>query len=241
MCLQGYFSYSAYALDCDNQLQMKNILAQVNLNYDSSALFSCVAHPREKQQTLIAYAVQQSLIEDIDDFKLYLLSVNHKTNQVKYFYPVAQSLTSDGIELYKIQWDLATYNINHATKAVGLRLTYNGRSRANPYSSEVLNLYDLEQKQQILHGLLVKLYESETNMRCNENTRERKSVLVMRPTKTYGYFDIQVRSQLEYYEMRGNEEHCIEINRKTSKQNFLLKFNGLRYVIPTSYKKDYQY
>ena len=47
---------------------------------------------------------------------------------------------------------------------------------------------------------------------------------MIKASKKYGYFDIQVRSELEYYEMRGNEDHCIKVKWHTSKQKFLLKY-----------------
>ena len=243
LVLQCWVISSVYAFDCENEQNIEDVLKQVDLKFNSGNLISCKVNPQNKNQLLIAYAVQKFIDDEseVEGYQLYIIGMNNKNRQVDYFYPVEKILVSDAIELSNLQWDLAAYNINRSTRAVGLRLGYFGRSRANPYSSEVLNLYDLDHKKQILDGLIVKLYAGETDTRCNADIKERKSVLVMQPTTTYEYFDIQVRSQLEYYEMSGNEDHCIEINRKTSKQNFLIKFNGLRYVIPTSYKKDYQY
>ena len=240
LLLQLFIPSFVYAFDCENEQNIGHVLSQVDLEFHARDLISCKVNPQNKNQLLIAYAVlQYDQNSEMGDYQLYILGVNNK--KVDYFYSVEKILVSDVVELSSIEWDFAPYFVELNHRVVGLRLNYFLRSQVYPYGSTVLNLYDLDNKKHILDSMIVKEYQVDTDTRCNADIKERKSVLVMRPTKTYGYFDIQVRSQLEYYEMRGNEEHCIEINRKTSKQNFLLKFNGLRYVIPTSYKKDYQY
>ena len=240
--LQLFISSFVYAFNCENEQNIDHVLNQVDLEFNPSHLISCKANPQNENQLLMVYAVQQYDEEkEIGDYQLYILGVNHKNRKVDYFYAIEDKLLSDAVELLSITWDFAPYFVKPSYRIVGLRLNYSLRSQVHPYHATILNLYDLDNKKHILDSLIVNEYSVDTDTRCNADIEERNSVLVMRPTKTHGYFDIQVRSRLEHYEMTGDEENCFEINRKTSKQNFLLKFNGVRYVIPKSYEKDYQY
>ena len=241
--LQLVISSFVYAFDCENEKNIEHVLNQVDLKVNSSDLISCKVNPQNKNQLLIAYAVQQSVEKDISvgDYQLYILAVNHQNHRVEYFYPVGKTLISDALYLEEINWDFAPYIVEPNHRVIGLRLKNYGRSIPNPYNIEVLNLYDLDNKKQILDRLIIYQYVEETDMYCNADIEERNSVLVMQPTQTNQYFDIQVKSRIENYEMVGTEEDCIEVNRKKSKHNFILKFDGKQYQIPKQYQQDYKY
>lgn len=227
LCLIFTFNSKVYAFNCDDEKALKQILKQAKLNFDPAALRSCKTHPENQTQTIIAYAYPDlANHEEVGDYQLIILTMNQQNLRLIDTYKVAKMLRSDGIELGSISLDTAPYEFKSRQRAIGLRLDYSGRSSPNPYSSKVLNLYDLKKKSQILDSLIIKEFAGETDTRCNADIKEQRSTLHMLQSKTHESFDIQVKSQIDNYEMLGDETKCVEVKRNKTNKNFILKFNG---------------
>lgn len=158
-----------------------------------------------------------------------------------YHYAVAERMVSDAISLNSIELDTANYKVTDSNRALGLRLNYSGHSQPFPFSMQVLNLYDLKNKKQILDSLIVERDRAETDMQCNADIEERASTLVMQSTQTKKYTDILVNSKIKRYQMQVINEDCQEVNHQLSQQRFVLKFDGKKYQFPKSFKDEYQY
>lgn len=156
-------------------------------------------------------------------------------------YKVKESLISDAISLDSIQLDTAAYKINDSNRALALRLNYSGHSQPNPFSMQVMNLYDLQNKKNLLEGLIVERYRAETDTRCNADIEKRKSVLMMQKTQSKHYYDIQVRIQMDHYQYTGDTDNCKASKHTLSQHSFVLKFDGTRYQLPQQAKDDYEY
>ncbi len=233
----------AFAIDCENEVQLSAVLKQADLSYSNSDLVDCKILPQQPNLQLIAYAEWRSEPHepDVGDYALSLISLDHQTDKVKDVYHVKESLVSDAIGLESIQLDTAAYQLSPDLRAVGVRLNYYGHSQPNPFSMQLLNLYDLNNKRKVLDSLIVDLYRAETDTRCNADIEERKSMLIMQKTKTKNFVDIQLSSKIEQYEMYGDVENCKEIKRQSSQQKFILKFDGQQYRVPKQYKDDFVY
>lgn len=233
----------AHADFCQNEHELAQVLKQVNLEFSTKDLLSCKINPDHPQQTIMAYAIQESIAENenIEDFQLYLMQVKHENKRVLSFYPVHEKLVSDAISLDSIQLDTAPYKINDSNRAVALRLHYSGHSQPNPFSMKVLNLYDLQNRKTVLEGLIVERYRAETDTHCNADVEERKSLLMMQKTQSKNYYDIQVRSQMDHYQYTGDRDNCKASKHTLSQQSFVLKFDGKHYLFPKQFKDEYQY
>lgn len=246
--MSGFLSYitlssMAFAIDCNNESQLSAVLKQANLTYATSDLVDCKILPNEPNTQLIAYAQWHSDPRETEqgDYVLSLISLDHQKNKVEDVYHVKETLVSDAIGLESIQLDTGAYLLNSSLRAVGVRLNYHGHSSPNPFSMQLLDLYDLNRKRKVLNSLIVNLYRGETDTRCNADIEERKSSLILQKIQTNNFFDIQLNSKIEKYEMYGNEKNCKEIKRKKSQQKFILKFDGQQYQLPKLYKNEYQY
>lgn len=199
--------------------------------------------PAQPNLTVIAYADWKAFKEDehVGEFKLTFLMLNTQTQQIHNIYKVKEALVSDAIELNSIELDLASYQVSEIKSLIGLRLNYNGHSQPNPYSMQLLDLYDLQEKKKRLNSLIVQRYQAETDTQCNSDVEERNSVLVMQSKKTNHYYDIELRSQIKHYKMVGDRENCKKLNIKLSQQNFILKFDGTQYQLPKNLVEEYQY
>ena len=233
----------AFAIDCENESQLSAVLKQANVAYQSYHLVDCKLLPNTKNQQIIAYAQQNQQSTDSEDFDytLSLITLDTKNDRILSYYPVKDKLVSDAISLERIQLDTAAYQLSPELRAIGVRLNYYGHSQPNPFSMQVLDLYDLKNKRKVLDSLIVDLYRAETDTRCNADIEERKSTLIMQKTKTQNFVDIQLSSKIEKYEMYGDVENCKEIKRKSSQQKFILKFDGQYYQVPKAFKDDYIY
>lgn len=229
---------------CQNHVQIEKILLKnkITTNFDSN-YFSCKSLPTNPQVALIAYAdwVVSPQDENSGDYNLTFLSVDHQTQKIENIYSVEELITSDAIELSSIALDLAAYNVSKNKRLIGLRLNYSGHSQPNPYSMTLLNLYDLQNKKQVLDSLIVDQYQVETDTRCNADIRTRKSILSLQNTQSKAYFDIRVLSKIDQYQMSGTQEHCVESKHKLSQHSFLLKFDGKKYQLPKVFRDEYQY
>lgn len=205
---------------CKQPEYIEKILQQYSItNMVNEAFLACASLPSMSEQILIAYAGTQ--LEDdrpIDDYRLTFLTVNNQTQKVHSIYRVKELLPSDAIELHSIQLDLAPYQVSENLRAIGLRRNYAGRSSANPFSAQVLDLYDLKHKQKNLSGLMVERNQAETDTRCNAEGIESKTILVILKSTTRQYFDMQLRDNIQHYEMSGDLENCKETKRLSAQQ-----------------------
>ncbi len=228
---------------CDDPILVEKVITQTAIVNREQARIACKIDPTNTSNVIMAHAQWIPVKDDPENGSYYLtlLKFNLKNLQVNYRYPVKGELVSDAISLDSIELDTANYKISNQQRALGLRLYYSGHSQPNPYSMTLLNLYDLQNKKQVLDSFIVDQYQVETDTRCNADIRVRKSILSMQNTQSKGYFDIQVQSKIDHYQMNGTPENCQESKHKRSLHHFLLKYDGHEYQMPKSFKNDYQY
>ncbi|WP_104472150.1 PA3715 family protein [Acinetobacter indicus] len=228
---------------CKQPEQIEKILKQYQItNTMNKDFLACASLPNMPEHTLIAYAEAQTENDQIvDDYQLTFLTLNSQTHQMNSIYRVKEPLVSDAIELRSIQLDLAAYQVAKDVRAIGLRRNYIGHSRANPFSAQVLDLYDLKNKKNILNSLIVARSQAETDTRCNQDGLDSKAILIMLRHKTQQYFDIQLHDRIQAYEMSGDLEECKETKRVSTQQRFTLKFDGQQYRIPELHQDQYLY
>ncbi len=241
--LQFILIGTASANICDNDQAVAKILSQTQIANLEQSLMDCKADPLDHSKVIMAFAQWIPVKDEPEQgaYYLNLLKFNQADLKVFYDYVVRGEIVSDAISLESIQLDTANYKVTNSNRALGVRLNYSGHSQPNPFSMQVLNLYDLKNKKKILDSLIIERYQAETDTRCNAAVEERSSILVMQNKQSKNYSDIQVNSKIKSYEMVGTRGDCKEINQRLSQQSFVLKFDGQEYQLPKKYKDDYQY
>lgn len=131
---------------CPSDSQIEQLLKQNHLSphFDLNYM-SCKVLPNNPNQIVIAYAEEIGTEQDQgpNDFQLTFLTLDATTLRVLDIYPVKNRLVSDAVELESIALDMANYAVSENKNLVGIRANYMGRSQPNPYSTTLLNLYDL--------------------------------------------------------------------------------------------------
>ena len=241
--LSFVLSGAAYAGLCDDHQVVNKVLKQAKITKAEQSLIHCKSDPVDDSSMIMAYAQWISVKDRPEEGEYYLDLIKFKPENLKVVdhYRVTEPMVSDAISLDSIELDTANYKVTESNRALGLRLNYSGHSQPNPFSMQLLNLYDLKNKKQILDSLIVTRDRAETDMDCNADAEERTSTLVMQKNQTKKYTDILVNSKIKRYQMQIVAEECQEVNHQFKQQHFTLKFDGNQYQIPQSYKDEYQY
>ena len=216
----------------NNQTLIDNVVKNLSLKADAvNAEFTVTKlHPENKNATLVLLALPQGEDEDALTFDIYLVLADTKTGSILCSLAEKERYTSDAIRLTGFQIDTAPYKLAANVRAIGIRASYTGSSRPNPFGEETLSLYIQQGKTfaKVLHDFVTYQSTGEWDTNCAGNFSSSKSVLVILPEKTNGYNNIQVNTKTTDTENVAQNEDCISSDTETkssSKLIFNLKEN----------------
>lgn len=240
----GLFSVNSHANVCENKTLLDQSLEKTQY-YAQDNLYACKTLAHEKNVALLAVAqfVPHAAGEDEygGDYDLHLFKVDAQTGKLLKKYLKIDTYISDAIALRSIEIDSAPYRLTENIRAIGIRTNYEGGSRVFPYNNSSLHLYDLDNKNKMLSGLVVDLYRGENDGQCNSEWEEHKGTLQMLHTKTQGYADIRVNIKIKSEGMKETNNDCIDLDAKYNQVSFVMKFDGKAYQIPKPFKEIYSY
>lgn len=238
----GIFSVNSYANICENKTLLDQSLKTTQY-YAQDNLYACKTLAHEKNVALLAVAqfVPHAEDEYEGDYELHLFKVDAQTGQLFKKYLKMDTYISDAIALRSIEIDSAPYRLTENIRAIGIRTHYEGGSRVFPYNNSSLHLYDLENKNKILSGLVVDLYRGENNGQCNSEWEEHRGVLHMLNSKTNGFADMRMTLNIKSEGMKQGQEDCIDLPIKYDKASFVMKYDGEHYQVPKPFKELYTY
>lgn len=170
-----------------------------------------------------------------DGFSLdyHVLVVDNKSGQIlqRYFEShKTNGLASDAVRLDHISIDTAPYKVKQGMRAFGIRVSYEGSSRANPYDYETLTLFLPEGKalKNILKNFTVKQYTGEWDTNCAGVFRSESSTLDIATAQTNGFFDLIIKNKIMTSKNVLKRGDCIE-QRQNSQVEKTLKFRQGKY------------
>ncbi|SNS82661.1 hypothetical protein SAMN05421640_1403 [Ekhidna lutea] len=135
------------------------------------------------------------------------------------------SIYTDALRLTNVEIDTAPYMVKENSRAFGLRLSYSGSSRVNPYSSETINLYEFSggELTNILNEFQV-LSERGENIGWDSGTfKSQESILIIGDSQSNGYNDIVVKVKEKVRTYTAENEN--ETTSKFTVKGFL-KYNS---------------
>lgn len=186
--------------------------------------------PTNSNQSVLAIVTKEFDNPEAFECDLILVLINNSNEQIVFKSIEKEKFTSDAVELFGLKIDFAQYTITDNQTAFGIRSSYYGRSKPNPYSAENISLYLIKNNafQLILDEFETNQDIAETDMKCVYDGEETNSILIMQKTKTNGYYDIKVKSTTTIKKVRNpkiKDEDCIETIK-----NLKPKFKTLRFV-----------
>lgn len=151
-----------------------------------------------------------------------------------------KALTHDAIRLEEIRVDTARYRLAADARAFGLRVRYQGSSRAYPYANETLSLYVPQGARlaKALDGLEVSLQRGEWDMQCAGSFEAMSGNLSLGPGASNGYADLVLRRTHIDSVNRLQGEECVMQEQPPRFSSSTLRYDGSAYRIPKKSAAD---
>lgn len=193
-------------------------------------------NPNNPQETIIVIPEIAEEGEQYFALNSHIVAVNSETGKIthKYFESSkTNGWVSDAIELREIKIDTAPYKISEKDRAFGVRVSYRGSSRINPYVTETISLF-LKTKthtmQKIATNYEVNLFRGEWDTDCEGEFNGEKKTLHISAKKTNGYYDILVNNKVTETTNFIDEKGDCEATEEASTIKTILQFNGKEYI-----------
>ncbi len=161
---------------------------------------------------------------------------NKTTKSIETKYTKKSEWTSDAMRFNELKIDTGLYYLNKSTRAFGIRYSYSGSSRVNPFGSDCINLYYFKNNEiiEVLHDFELEKYRGDNggNEGCKDAWYETsKSVFIITDKLTTKFNDITVKTKFKDFTYDSDCEK--EIIKKESTKNSILKFDEKqhKYVI----------
>lgn len=197
---------------------------------------ACKVWPASPAKTLLAVRLRHDAASgDVDVADLEVLVADSAKPRILQRYRENDALTSDAMRISSVTLDTARYRLNEATTAFGVRVTYSGSSRVNPYESTVLNLYaaDGENKlRPVLSNLQVSLDRGEWDGNCAGEFQTVQRTVAIDAKRDHGYAGLTVNSVAQDNRNVAKREDCAEVQGAKRKTSQRLPFDGRRYAVP---------
>ena len=185
--------------------------------------------PNQKEKVIILLPVKTNLDPECDycfDIDNNILIWNKTTKTIETKYTKKAEWSSDAMRFNELKIDTGLYYLNRNTRAFGIRYSYYGSSRINPFNSESINLYYIKNNQieEVLNDFNLNSFNGETNGDCaNGSYYSSKSVFIISDKLSTKFNDITVKTKFKDYTL---DEDCEkEIIKKESTKNSVLKFD----------------
>ncbi|MBC6110222.1 hypothetical protein ACFOG5_15765 [Pedobacter fastidiosus] len=221
----------------DQEFLLKKVLSQLGLKEKdiNEELYVEKVLPYSKSQTVMVIPKYRKNEKDESgnsyfELDAYVIIADNTTGKILYKYYEENAWTSDAVVLSNIIIDTGLYNLTAETRAFGIRVSYTGSSRPNPYSQTDLSLFVVETKslKRILKNYTISDAHGEWDMNCAGEFEDTESVIDIDANKTNGLNNLIVKETIVYTKNIPVKEDCIE--KKTIKHNIKkLKYNGVEY------------
>lgn len=189
--------------------------------------------PNQKEKVIIVLPVISKRYAECGDEPCFdidnnILVWNKITKSIETKYTKKAEWSSDAVGLDEIKIDTGLYYLNKNTRAFGIRYSYRGSSRVNPFDSNSINLYYFKDNQivEVLNNFELESSNGENDGSggCKDAWFETsKSVFIISDKLTMKFNDITVKTKLKDYSLDVTCEK--EIIKNESTKNSVLKFD----------------
>ncbi|MBO9650382.1 MAG: hypothetical protein J7605_17915 [Variovorax sp.] len=150
------------------------------------------------------------------------------------------ALTEDAIRIAEIRLDPARYTLAPDARAFGLRVLYQGSSRANPYSRETLTLYLPQGPKlgKVLDELEMTLERGEWDTNCTGTFETTRGTLSVMHSTSGGLADLTLRRTRSGSRNLLQGEECVTQERPATLSTTVLRYDGTVYRVPKRAARD---
>ncbi|MCO8168336.1 hypothetical protein NJC40_11170 [Pseudomonas sp. 21LCFQ02] len=193
----------------------------------------CKASPVDAKRTLAALAFVES--GDEEDGATYGLEVLTAVGgQIEQHVYESAAISSDAVRFESLSLDTARYHLTPELRAFGVRASYVGSSRVNPFSSTDLSLYVLDgaKPRKVLDKLEVQRSGGEWDGNCQGEFYDITSSLAIDKTLSHGYAGLAVTEKTVESRSFAKHDDCSNSESKPVTKRYLVTYDGTHYVVP---------
>lgn len=224
-CFQFSFSQNTDHLDkALKQLKFKK--SEIDLEH-----FAQKVLPYDKQKSVLVIPKFASEVsDDYFVFDAYVIVVDNATGKIISKFVEPNAWTSDAIRLTDISVDTGLYLLNKTTRAFGVRVSYTGSSRPNPFSETNLSLYIMDKSslKPVLENYTISQTRGEWDTNCAGEFEDSNSTFEIDKMQNHNFNAIIVKTKNVTTVNTPTTDDCVAketITKNTSK----LIFNGKEY------------
>jgi hypothetical protein len=233
------WSSTGHASICTDQTRRTGFYQQQGIHIKEVFFEDCKVLSYRPQQVLIAMVHSPHRVHDGESFFLELFLLDRHTNALLRSYRDPKEIISDAISLTGVEIDTTSYPIQPQSSAIAVRLNYSSSLRY-PYQLQSLSLYDLTHRKKLLDSLLVQFNHGTWDGICKGQWQQRRSQLTILNTQQHGYRNILVSSRTQLANPNlNNYQRCARFFNQKGNSQFVLKFDGLGYQIPTAFPQHF--
>lgn len=211
----------------------KTLRADLKLDSEHAV---CKINPANSSQVLAALPFAENVTEDGQgDYGLGVIVANASNGKIISQHYQAAAISSDAIYFYGLELDTARYQLASKLRAFGVRVSYGGSSRPNPFESKVLTLYATlpgAQLQPVMSGLEVKRSNGEWDTRCTGKFTETQRTISISDKSNKGLAALEIEQKVIDTQNRPKGEECERISAEPVVTRFTLEYDGNQYPVP---------
>lgn len=215
-------------------------LKELNINYED-------CHTSYITEKVLPYDTDKSVVvipkiaekDEADCYSMdaYIVVIDHHTKEIVHQFYEKKAWTSDAMQFKGITIDTAPYKLNSSVRAFGVKVSYEGSSRVNPYYETLMSLFVPQGKKlvRIMKDYPVSLSRGEFGVGCEGYSENTGTIFIMSEKQTNGYNDIITKGTIETTVYKNNDEgdDCEE-NISTEYKTDTIKYQEGKYYFERS-------
>jgi len=229
LCFQFSFSQNTDHLNTVLQ-QLKIKKSEVHQDFLTQKIL-----PNDKTKSVLVipkYDINEQDNEGHDYFVLdaYIVVIDNATGKIICKFIEPNAWTSDALMLNSISIDTGLYHLNKTTRAFGVRVSYSGSSRPNPFSETHLSLYVANNNslKEVLKNYSISRSGGEWDTNCAGEFEDSNSTFDIDKAQTNNYNNIIVKTTIIKSVSTPTIDDCVS-KETTRKATSKLLFNGKEY------------
>ncbi len=226
--------------DCTTSLQkwaqMLHPGRAINADYAA-----CKVWPENPAQTLAVLPLpQKGATADGTVYDVEVLVANSKTGAIIAHSYEPSSITSDAIGLQGMAIDTAHWQLAPWVLAFGVRKSYEGSSRVNPYAATTLSLYvvDGTKLRRVLANLTTQQSSGEWDGRCAGRFSDITRVISIGSAGQGGYATLHVKEKTVDATHAQAAGQCVTNNKPARQSHVTLNYDGAHFGVPAALAFD---
>lgn len=231
-----FFFVNAYSQE-QNEVLLNKVLTQLKLTKKDihEPLYRSKVLPNKTSNSILVipkYNVKETDEQghDFFVFDAYIVVADNATGKILSKYVEKEAWTSDAMVLSEITIDTGLYQLNEKDRAFGIRVSYSGSSKPNPYYYSDLSLFIVQNNlmKRIFKNYQIDRASGEWDTRCAGEFDETIGSIDMDKNTSNGFKNLIIKSKIEHKKSFLVDDNCEE--KVTTKNSIeYLKFNGKEY------------